>query len=194
MMALSLSMVALLTVVSVQRSGAQAGYLQEEPARLYLTPEIFSYGGRAGPSTDNGDFTAFRIASVDLKYWRLRAGTSLVEAGYSSGSLSVLPVRLGFTIWERPRRYLWKLYGMAPEFYLQTTATLWPVNGDLPPHDEFVGHAEVRAAADIFGVGLDVGAGVAAVYGSSFNSTPYKWTVHPAIDARLELGVTNFGF
>ena len=192
MLTRTLSALVLLATVALP-GPAQADNLPEEASSLYLTPEVFGYGGLAGPSTDNTDFTTFRIASVDLKYRRLRIGTSLVEAGYSSGALSVLPVRLGYTVWQRPRHYLWKLSGMVPELYLQTTATLWPKNGDAPPYDKFIGHAEVRVAADVFGVGVDVGTGVAAVYGSSFTSTLYKWAIRPFIDARLRLGVTNFG-
>ena len=172
-------------------TGVQAA--QAEPTRLYLTPEIFSYGGRAELPSDGSDGTLLRIASIDLKYRRLRAGTSLIEAGYGIGSLSLLPVRLGYTIWEKPRRYLGTLAGMVPEFYLQATATLWPKNGRTPPYDRFVGHTEVRAAADIFGVGLDVGVGLVGRYGSTFTSTSYSWAVRPTMDARIKLGVTNFG-
>ena len=193
MMTISLSVLALLTVVSSPGPDAQADYLQEKPVRFYLTPEILGLGGRAELPSDGSDGMLLRIAGIDLKWRRLRVGTSFIEAGYGIGSLSLLPVRLGYTIWEKPRRYLRTFYGMAPEFYLLATATLWPRNGQAPPYDKFVGHAEVRAAADVFGVGLDVGAGLVARYGSTFTSPPYRWAVRPAMDARIKLGVTNFG-
>jgi hypothetical protein len=63
-----------------------------------------------------------------------------------------------------------------------------------PPTEDFVGHAELRAAADIFGLGVDVGAGVVARHVTQGPPVPYRWVVKPVIDARVRLGVTNFGF
>jgi hypothetical protein len=50
--------------------------------------------------------------------------------------------------------------------------------------------------ADLFGVGLDVGVGVAALYTSQFGPPQYiyDWQINPVLDARLKIGVTNFGF
>jgi hypothetical protein len=182
-----------LFLAGVLFAGAGLQTAQAEPSRLYLTPEILGLGGRAELPSDGSDYSSLRIAGVDLKWRRLRVGTSFIEAGYGVGSISLLPVRLGYTLWERPRRYLRAFYGMTPEFYLQTTVTVWPRNGEAPPYDRFVGHAEVRAAADIFGIGLDVGAGLVARYGNTFTSASYRWAVRPAIDARLKLGVASFG-
>ena len=174
--------------------GGQAEYGNEETPSFYITPEVFGFGVAHPLSHGFGEGSTFRIGGIDMQYWRVRVGTSLLEAGYSGWSMSVLPVRLGFTLWRRPQKYLWQLYGMLPEVYIQTTTTLWPWRIDPPPYDSIISHTELRAAADIFGVGLDVGAGVSARYRCIGHPVPYKWEVYPVVDARVRLGVTNFGF
>lgn len=175
----------LLLLLGLSSAGAQDlfGSQNVEAPKSYITPEVFGYG------------TTFRIGGIDIRYWRLRLGTSLLEAGYTSWSIQPLPVRLGFTIWQRPHCYGGNFYGMLPEVYVQATASSWLWRIDPPPYDSIIGHAELRVGADFFGVGLDAGVGVGALYATGLGPPyVYRWQVNPVIDARLKIGVTNFGF
>jgi hypothetical protein len=177
-----------------------AGGDQEETPQSFVTLEIFSIGPKT--QFEGGWPTTFRLVSVDLRWWRIRGGISLGEFGYGYGGTTFLslPVRAGFTLWQQPRIYLGYLYGMVPEVYLQASITpseqaIWSI--DPPPTTLFIGHAELRAAADIYGVGIDIGAGAGAHrtrIGSSGQSWTTHWYVGPVFDARVRLLVTNFGF
>jgi hypothetical protein len=132
--------------------GGQVGYGDEETPSFYLTPEIVSFGLQNRFDKNTSGPLTVRVASLDARWWRIRAGASLVEVGYSSWSWSLLPVRLGFTLWQRPQRYLWRLHGMLPEVYAQATAAVGLFRISPPPTEDFVGHAELRAATDMFGL------------------------------------------
>jgi hypothetical protein len=172
---------------------------QDEIPQSFITLEIFSIGPKT--TFAGGWPTTFRLISLDARWWRIRGGISVGEFGYGYGGTTFLsmPVRVGLTLWQRPMNYVGCLWGMLPEVYLQASATpseqaIWSI--DPPPTTLFIGHAELRAAADMYGVGIDVGAGVGA-HRTRIGSSGEYWTTHwyvgPVLDARVRLLVTNFG-
>lgn len=190
---------AVLALLSASVAGAfetdysMSDYGPTEEPQLFVTPSLLDLGLGAQKGL------IVRLINLDAQWWRIRGGISLGEFGYGATYTTFLtmPVRAGFTIWQRPVWYTGRLYGMVPEVYVQGSASLdiWTIDG--PPADLFIGHAELRGALNSYGVGIDVGVGVAAVktrWGSSGQNETISWGVGPALDACVRLGVGNLGF
>jgi len=177
--------------VAFETDYSMSEYQALEEPQFFITPTLLDIGigGNRG--------VVGRILSLDLQWWRMRAGISLGELGYGSHTTFLnMPVRAGFTIWQRPVRYTGRLYGMVPEIYVQGSYAIGIWSIDPPPTDLSISHAEARAAVDFYGVGIDVGIGAAAVktrWGSSGQSWTDQWAVVPTLDARVRLAVGNFG-
>lgn len=95
--------------------------------------------------------------NLDIEWHRLRLGVSAFEL---YGGASVLPVRIGCTIFDRPRNYGGRLFGKLPEVYVQAAVhhSIW---NDPPPYYN-AGELSVAAAVDYFGVGAVARVGVVA--------------------------------
>jgi len=189
------SLAAVLAAAPPFSPGGANGYSSELTPGSYATLDLFDAGVKT--SLEGGFPATIRLLSLDLRWWRLRAGISLGEFGYGTRTTFLtIPARAGFTLWQRPRNYVGSLYGMLPEIYLQGSGslTIWTV--DAPPTALFVGHAELRAAADLYGLGVDVGAGVGFQRTQEARHSlpgPILWHVGPVFDARVHVAIANFG-
>jgi hypothetical protein len=84
-----------------------------------LGPDI--YGDHDSMYTHPGVMPAASALHVTLKYGRLRVGTSVVEVPGVPFTYSILPVHVGWTLYERAARY-GLLHGMVPEVYAEAEA------------------------------------------------------------------------
>ena len=187
-----------LLALALAVSGARAMEVQQ-PAGVWLTPEVLSLGGCSGTTIFNGN--TFRLASVDLTYGRLRFGTSLLDGGYSSWSeVAVLPVRVGITLWQQPRRYVGKVYGMTPAVSLQANTAPWLPWAGGQSYNRFVGQTAAQFNMNIYGMAFEVGAGVEVLNQpdylihlahDEYSTGPFRWSVGPLLEMRVGFGVAS---
>ena len=187
-----------LLALALAVSGARAMEVQQ-PAGVWLTPEVLSLGGCSGTTIFNGN--TFRLASVDLTYGRLRFGTSLLDGGYSSWSeVAVLPVRVGIMLWQQPRRYVGKVYVMTPAVSLQANTAPWLPWAGGQSYNRFVGQTAAQFSMNIYGMAFEVGAGVEVLNQSGdlihldhdeYSMGPYRWAVGPLLEMRVGFGVAS---
>ena len=138
-----------------------------------------------------------RLLSLSVGYSKFRAGTSLfvglMGLGLADASgnpnSSVLPIKVGYTLWQRPVRYsrTGTFQGMFPD--VSAEAELYWLNGFLDGPTPVSGKAGICAEVDRFGLGA--GAELAVFY----NIESYRGlhAVVPSASLYLRL-VTNLGF
>jgi hypothetical protein len=131
------------------------------------------------------------VASVTARWHALRLGASVLEL--SDEGIQFLPLAVGATIWSRQEPMWGRFYAFAPEVYAQLSGcVLDVVSFDPPPSTDFVGRAELIAAADVYGVGVKVFAGPCFRRGNDMSGAKYNaLTFRAAVQVRL--GVFNLG-
>ncbi len=144
---------------------------RHSPAQLVLMPDV-------------------SMLSIDVEWWKLRFGVSATEV-FLYGA-SILPLRAGFTIIDRPHNYAGRLFGKTPEVYAQFKAH-WAVWYDPPPYVNGV-CAEVVAAIDRYGVGLSASAGVAGYWSSYSAGDAGQFSLRPYVGIHVRLGTLCAGF
>ena len=154
--------------------GAGVGFYggdRHSPAQLVLVPDV-------------------SMLNVDVEWRKLRFGVSAMEV-FLPG-LSVMPMRAGFTIIDRPHNYAGRLFGKTPEVYAQFKAH-WAVWFDPPPYVHG-GCIEVVAAIDRYGLGLSASAGVISYWSSYSAGEAGQFSLLPYVGIRLRLGTLCAGF
>ena len=106
-----------------------------------------------------------RLAKASLVFGRVRAGISFIDA-YEViddwGSDFMLPLHVGFTIWENPKR-TWAWCSFVPDVYLEGSGSLWNTGSYAPEPLRFRYEPAVRLAVccdfDYYGLGIGLDAG-----------------------------------
>jgi hypothetical protein len=131
--------------------------------------------------------------SVGVEFRHVRAGFAIFDANYYS-ILSLLPLSIGYTIYERPVCYWGRLYGRLPEVCVKATARF--VDGfDPPPYIPFVGTLEAVCSADFYGLGLSGSIGMAYVIDEADrNRYPTRRYVDPYVMVEFHLPLLLVGF
>lgn len=118
--------------------------------------------------------------TVSCEWHRVRVGISgaRMPFDYLDEELpTILPVHVGYTIWERPRNYAGRLLGKVPEIYVQAS----PEWGST---DFFGWRVEAAAAIDLAGFGLTASAGVQRTLDTAPYSGPF---ISPFIGVRANV-------
>jgi hypothetical protein len=145
----------------------------------YLPPEGIRLGG----------WMELRLLNATVEFWKFRAGTNygagffglgLEEPG-EIGFASFFPVKVGYTLLQRPVRYAegWPFQGMYPDVFVE--AELYWLNIDASAAIWKAG-----ACAEVDRYGLGAGAELAVFYSSGQRLVPTA-----SLYLRL---VTNLGF
>ena len=169
----------------------------DETPQLFFRAELIGIGPGAArwEYTKSVEATVLADAPhVEVEFHRVRAGLSLVD-GFYTAAISVLPMSLGYTIYERPVRYWDRLYGRIPEVYVKATARFFSSNLDPPPSYPFIGTVEAVGAVDCYGLGLSASVGlVYTVVGAVGNVYPETRSICPFVGAQIHLGLARIGF
>ena len=153
-----------------------------------------------GPFVNDDDWGGMTIFGLEAEWRRLRLGLAWYEDVPGTNSAGFLPVRLGYTIWRRPVGYVWKLQGMVPEVYGRFTAYLAPMEPEQPSIETLrvAGRAEIVAAVDMLGVGMDVSVGALAVSAKTAYEGHGIWRdasrLTPTVDVRFRLLTLSAAF
>ncbi|MFO7650346.1 MAG: hypothetical protein R6X13_03255 [bacterium] len=180
--------IAILALVTALPCTAVAGDLwrtgkePEELPHLYLRFEAWSSGWawpvyRQELSPFSNALWPYRAGYVGLELGRIRAGLAL--AGGVHPFPSFLPISFGVTLWDRPTRYVGRLYGKLPEVYVEAQGgfgNLWDPH--TSPNINFAGTFSLVAAGDCFGLGASAMAGLGYVRASGAGNGVYPGDEH----------------
>jgi hypothetical protein len=128
-----------------------------------------------------------RVGDLTFSYKRFRLGVMLLDN--TPPGNSILPIEADFTIYQRPRKYLW-FQGMVPDV-LAEVGYYW-ANGIID--DDMFGPTwklGFRGELDYYGVGA--GAEI-AYFSTSDVNTSLVTESGPAASVYVRLLATNFGF
>jgi len=171
---------------------------QNRKPDLYVQFDALSFGGGVKrPYSDSArPFEATVIVTLayfGLEFHHVRAGFGLLDAGYF-GTISFLPMSVGYTVYEKPVRQWGRLYGMEPEVYLRAT-TRFDNGLDHPPYIPFVGTLEAVCLGSYFGVGLSAEAGIVYAVDEGYpNAWPRKRYIYPYLAAQVHFPHLLLGF
>jgi hypothetical protein len=150
-------------------------------------------GGQNG--LDNWGFVT-TIGDVRVVWNRFRYGMALYEDIMGWSAFSFLPLKLGYTIWNHPINYVWRVQGMMPEVSTELTAYWLNEGPDDYDRVPISGRADVVVGADAFGAGLSLSAGVIYIQTLDGHSGHNQWReshgFSPSIEVRLRLGTAAF--
>lgn len=165
---------------------------------VYLELELLRVGiGGLGwwrPESFLGPRAEARVLHLGVEVHRFRAGIALADGTTTSYEGSILPVSVGYTLYEQPTRIAGRLYGKRRELYIEATAR-WAFTSYMsPPYVLYGGTLEAVGSAD-YGAGASVAVGLEFTRKSSYTSgSPAYNEFHPYIGLRLQLPVLRVGF
>ena len=169
---------------------------------------MLSFGADVGISLNDqnnvgiGAIPNVSIGSFEAEWRRARLGIAVARTVSEVDALSILPLSVGYTIWQRPNNYAGRLFSHVPEVYARLTAD-WASGSivdqfmDNPSHSLTAGTLDLVAALDGFGGGLSLSAGVAASIDSARYSRPDSRSslfVTPFVAARIRIPTFTAGF
>jgi hypothetical protein len=164
----------------------------------YVKLEILRVGlgvlGWWRPESFLGPRADARVLHLGVEVHRFRAGIALADGTTSSYEASILPVTLGYTLYEQPARITGRMYGKRRELYVEASARWAFTNYGYPPYVLYAGVLEVVGSAD-YGAGVSAAVGLeyARMEGYPFGNPNYS-ELHPFIGLRLQLPVLRVGF
>ncbi|MCX6844712.1 MAG: hypothetical protein NTX53_20815 [candidate division WOR-3 bacterium] len=171
----------------------------DETPQIFFHAELIGIGPGACLWKDNPSDSPFEptvlmtAPYVGVEFHRARAGFGLFDGAYYA-AFSVLPISIGYTIYERPVRYWGRLYGKVPDVYVKATARFanW---SDPPPEIPFIGTMEAVCAVDCYGLGIGASVGlvytIVGPYGSVYAGRRY---LYPFAGVQVHLGLARIGF
>lgn len=187
----------LVTVAAAVGSGF--GDPAEPAGRLLLRTELFSWSalaarGRDLPGFFGGNPTG--ILRVDLDWNRVRVGTSLGEQVPGFDADGFLPVRLGYSIWERPRPVTWRYVAFVPELRAEATGWYWTDAGYGGLRIPFAARLDWVLGMDFAGWGADLTAGILTAQYERYVSRDRLWLKQSftAATAGIRLRAITFTF
>jgi hypothetical protein len=172
------------------------GYSVESPDPAYQPPlsvtlELAGAGVAAGMPLAYPVFGNLLYAGIE--YYHVRAGLSLIDGQYGP-VFTLLPISVGYTVYERPVHYWGQLYGRMPEVYVKATARVINVYFDPPPSFPFIGTLEAVGAVDCYGVGLSASVGLYYEVNGAYCPHPAVHYVKPFVSAQIHLPIVRIGF
>jgi hypothetical protein len=166
----------------------------------YVRLEILRVGlgcqGWSEPTSFLGGRADARVLHLGVEVHRFRAGITLMDFTSSTYDACLLPVTLGYTLYEQPVRITGSMYGKRRELYVEATAR-WDflfLHTTYPPDALYAGTLELVGSADyLAGASAAVGLEYARVGGYPIGEPDYS-ELRPFIGLRLQLPVLRVGF
>jgi hypothetical protein len=192
---LVVAVICTLVVVAFGQDGPSGEYKSGPANKLGLRVELYSGSysvvhGRSDWEDGQSAFTSWGGATavgVHVEWNRFRLGTAIADWPVGWFATSLLPLQLGYTIWNHPGRYVGRIGGMVPEVAAELSVDWWnPAGGwDRMP---VAARTALSVGADILGVGIKASAGVIFIQYLNGHNTNYGWVEHHGFSPSLELG------
>jgi len=178
-------------------------YGQPDGNRVRLRVECYSFSnsivhGRSdwGPQSAYTEWVGETVLRAQVEWNRFQFSTTPYERITGWFAYSYFPIRVGYTIWERPVGYVWRAEGLVPEVAAELTVYWWnegPGKWDRVP---IAGRADIVVGVDMLGTGLSLSAGVLGIRTLDGHHGHGIWHtsqgLSPNVELRLRIGTFAF--
>jgi hypothetical protein len=173
--------------------------------RMRLRVELYSLSGSIvhgsagwadGPDDGLIDWGGDATLRAEFCWNQIRLSTASEERLVGWAAWTRLPIRVGYTIWERPVGVIWRNEGVVPDVRAELTAYWW--NEGLTEWDRvpLAGRADIVAGVDMLGVGVELAAGVVGIQTKDGHLGQGIWYERhgfsPNLELRLRFGTYAF--